>query len=132
MRIKWTLHKKMQLIIGVVLILVFAVTQIAMSSLLDKNITEQTESKAINTSILLQKNLEVLFNDANTSLEFLNTYHYDEKRSDEDLRKDLKQLTRIKESIRNAFVIYNDGSFLLEPQVKIPSNFDVSMHIIIF
>jgi len=124
MKNKWTLYQKIRLVLAGVLGIIFIAAHFVLLNLLETNITSETEAKAIGTATMLQQNLEVLFDDAHDSLGFLNTVYYDQARADDVIRNDLKRLTQIKESIRNAFVIYNDGDFVLEPYVEIPEDYD--------
>jgi len=124
MKMKWTLFRKIQLGLTGVLLMVFVIMQFTMSYFIEEAVSRNEEKISIQTAVLLQRNLGVVFNDAIESLQFLETHYYDNMRSDINIERDLFQLTQIKGTIRNAFVIYNDGSFVLEPKADIPADFD--------
>ncbi|MCH4888449.1 EAL domain-containing protein [Acidaminobacter sp. JC074] len=124
MKFKWTLFRKIQLGLTGVLLMVFIIMQLTMSYFIREAVSRNEEQISIQTAVLLQKNLGVVFNDAIESLQFLENHYYDVSRGDMEIDRDLFQLTEIKGSIRNAFVIYNDGSFILKPEAKIPIDFD--------
>jgi len=124
MRIKWTLYRKIQSIIVLILIIIFVILQVSVSSFVESNTQKNVELSAINTSVLLQKNLDIIFSDAFDSLLFIKTNYIDTNRDDDSIREELKLLTEIKRYIKNAFVTFNDGSFILEPYAVIPTDFD--------
>ncbi|MBI9014927.1 MAG: EAL domain-containing protein [Clostridiales bacterium] len=124
MKIKLTLYRKIQIIILMTLIIVFVILQLSVSSFVESNTQKNVELSAINTSVLLQKNLDIIFSDAFDSLLFIQKNYVDANRDDESIQDDLRLLTEMKRYIKNAFVTFNDGTFILEPYAVIPSDFD--------
>lgn len=124
MKIKLTLYRKIHIIIVIILIIVFVILQVTVSSFVEINTQNDVELSAINTSVLLQQNLDVIFRDAFDSLLFIQKNYIDTNRDEDIIREDLRLLTEIKRYIKNAFVSFNDGTYILEPYAIIPTDFD--------
>lgn len=124
MKFRWTLNLKIQILIAVVLISVFALTQIGMSGFIRQNVRDNFETNVVNTSKLLQNSIEIIFNDANNSLEHLDrTYRGSEGAIDEILGS-MNTLVESKDYILNGFIVYEDGSYGISPTADLPSDFD--------
>lgn len=124
MKSRWTLYRKIQLIIIVVLIFVFIASQIAISQILSKELRDNFKDSVKATAQLLQSSIEVVFSDAQNSLEFIKGQYEGNVRDDAFIREYLNLMTESKEYIKNAFITYTDGSFVLEPDATIPDDFD--------
>lgn len=123
MKVKWTLYRKIQLIIILIMLLIFVISQVTLSQLINNSIRNNFEDNVINTSMLLQENFEVIFSDANNTLNFLKKQYENSFRDDDYIRDYLEVLIETKYYIVNSFVAYNDGTYVLTPHVDLV-NFD--------
>jgi len=124
MKIKWTMYKKIQLTIVGVLILIFAVSQITISNMVKTTLEKTFVTNGGNTSVLLQKNMEVLFNDAYNSLTLMDSQFSGEARDDQDLREYLSLIRKTKPYVSNTFIAFEDGTYILEPHKDLSESFD--------
>ena len=122
MKYKWTVYRKMQVTITFVMILIFATSQITVSRLVNNTIGSTIKNNGENTAVLLQKNIEVLFDDAFNSLTLIENQFDLDERNDEDILDYLIILKETKPYIINAFVAYEDGSYVIEPFVELPES----------
>lgn len=124
MKIKWTLYRKIQIIVVTVLIIVFTASQLMVAKLVNDSNKKNFMTNVFNTSVLLQQNIEVVFSDARNSLYFIKNQYETSERDDEYAKEYLRILIETKDYITNAFVGYEDGTFVLEPYAVIPPTFD--------
>lgn len=124
MKIKWTIYRKIQLQIFIVLLIVYVVSNFALSRLISENIRETFSDDVMNTSLLLQNSTEVIFDDARNSLEFLKEIYEGKERDDEFVENYILTLNKSKEYIINTFIAYSDGVLILSPPANLPDGFD--------
>jgi len=121
---KWTLYRKIQWLIILVLFTVFIFSNFAIANLINKDIKDTFLDNTENTSILIQKNIETLFGDALTIIEQMKTKLNNTKRDDEYASEYLGFVSKSVNSVTNTFMAYNDGTYVLRPFAAIPANFD--------
>ena len=124
MRFKWTIYRKIQLLIVMVLLVVYGVSNIALEQFINQKVRDDFKINVVNTSILLQKNIEIMFSDARNSLEFMKNQYKGKSRDEQDINDYLTMLHETKDYIINAFIAYEDGTYMLEPKTDVPSDFD--------
>ncbi len=124
MNLKWTLYRKIQLLIVFVLFFVYLSSNIIILSVVNRDIKETFTYNTVNTAILLQKNIEVLFSDAVTILDRIETKFSDVARDDAVTKDYFEFISSAINSVTNSFIAYNDGTFVLVPEAEIPVGFD--------
>ncbi|MBN2794625.1 MAG: EAL domain-containing protein [Clostridia bacterium] len=124
MKFKWTLYRKIQILIIIILIVVFGVSQIAISSIVKSEMEQSFNNNVLNTVVLLQNNMKVVFNNALSSLNYIEEEYAERSRDDIYIRQILDLVVSSKNYIMNAYVAYEDSSFVLEPNQAISSDFD--------
>ena len=126
MKYEKTLYRKVQIILFLIILLIFIVALITVSSLVNNTVEETYGNNGLNTVSLLQKNIEVLFNDAYNSLDLIKNQFSDSssKENRDEIRNFLYLLKETKPYIINAFVAFDDGTYVLEPDVDIREGFD--------
>ena len=126
MRYEKTLYRKVQITLMFIIIFIFVVSLITVSSMVNNTVEKTYGNNGINTVTLLQKNIEVLFNDAYNSLILIkNQFSYSNSNDKkEEIRSFLNILRETKPYIINAFVAFEDGTYILEPNVVIDEAFN--------
>lgn len=124
MKFNWTINRKIQMLIVIVLLVVYIVSNLALSQLIEENVRDSFSDNVMNTSLLLQNSTEVMFDDARNSLEFLKGIYEGKTRSNDLVDDYFSVLNETKDYIINTFIAYDDGEFLLVPDVTLPPDFD--------
>lgn len=124
MKFRWTIYRKIQIMILIVLLVVYGIFEGVLVQLIRGNVRDDFNSNVMDTSILLQKNSEVMFKDARKSIEFLINQHEGKPRDDKYIEDYLLVLKESKDYISNTFIAYNDGTYVLVPKADLPIGFD--------
>lgn len=124
MKFKWTLYRKIQVLIVFVLFFVYLSSNIIIVSVVNLNIKDSFTENTVNTATILQKNIEVLFSDALTILEYTKNEFEQSSRDDDSVRDYFEFISSSINTITNSYFAYNDGTFILEPRAEIPEGFD--------
>lgn len=113
--IKWTLYKKIQLILLLFMSITFSISHFTLTELIENTTRQNFKNNVVNTAVLLQQNIEVIFNDATNTLSFINQEYSNKYRNDVLIRDYLMIMNDTKDYIVNSFVAYEDKSYVLVP-----------------
>lgn len=122
--LKWTLYKKIQLLIGIILIIVFTLIIVVNDSLITHSVESNFYEDARTTSLLLQQNIEAILEDTKNSLLYVKKEFEADTEARVFIEEVIELLVESNSMIMNSFVVYNNGDFILRPYVELPDSFD--------
>jgi len=124
MKFKWTIYKKIQILILVILVVVYLISTLIIVQLIEQNSKNTFYEVIENTSMLLTENLEVLFHDISQALEYTQNEFIIDEYANDDIAKHLDFLTGSMESIICSYVAFDNGEYLMSPVLPLPATFD--------
>ncbi len=124
MRIKWTLVKKIQLLVLIILLVIMGLSQFIISRYVTLDTRRVFQENVAYTSNLLQKNIEVFFQEAALSLRYIEERYEGQVPEEAYIREYLSLQQETKDYIINSYIAFDDGSFYSEPSSDVPVGFD--------
>lgn len=121
---KLTLLRKIQLLIILFLLVVYGASQAVAITYINDQAFNSFMEYSEQTAEVIQESIEVYFEDMTLGLNFLKNSHENGTVDEAGIRSQLRTINETKDFAMNSFIVFNDGSFILEPNVDLSEEFD--------
>lgn len=124
MKRQWSIFIKIQILIISILLALYIAVEIALVGIIGVQLEEDYKSSIQSTAVLVQKNMEMTFNNVMDMLNYLALDFRTHTKEEEKIYFHLQTLQEAEMDILNLFIVFEDGTFLLTPPADIPPTYD--------